>query len=133
MNTRIYGWLVGFYPADLRRDFGEEMVLVFAEELRDAGFARAARVWRRALVEFFQLALPGWAAHPALRVPAIMLAFCALSMGIDLLTLCTSGVRARFYFVGMIPTFAMVAIPMAVMWACRGRAVIKLHLDGRGR
>jgi hypothetical protein len=133
MSARIYGWLVAFYPEDLRRDFGEEMVLVFAEELRDAGLAGAVRVWRRALVEFVRLALPNCVANPALRVPAIMLAFCAFSVGIDLLLLYAKGARARFTFVALLPTLASAVIPLAVMWACRSRPLTKLHLTGEDR
>jgi hypothetical protein len=133
MSPRIYGWLVAFYPEDLRRDFGEEMVLVFAEELRDAGLPGALRVWRRALAEFVRLAPPGWAANPAVRVPAIMLAFCAFSIGVDLVLLHTRGARARFTFVALLPTFASVIIPLAVMWACRTRPLTKLHLTREDR
>ena len=59
LNSRIYGRLVELYPEDLRREYGDEMIFVFAEELRDANFARALRVWRNALSEFLRLALPG--------------------------------------------------------------------------
>jgi hypothetical protein len=133
MSARIYGWLVDFYPEDLRRDFGEEMVLVFEEELRDAGLAGAVRVWRRALVEFVRLALPNCVANPVLRVPAIMLAFCAFSMGTDLVLLYAKGARARFTFVALLPTLTSVIIPLAVMWACRSRPLTKLHLTDTER
>jgi hypothetical protein len=133
MSARIYGWLVAFYPEDLRRDFGEEMVLVFAEELRDAGLAGTVRVWRRALVEFFRLAPPGWAANPAVRVPAIMLAFTVFSIGVDLTLLYARGERARFHFVALLPLLATLTVPLVVMWSCRGRALTRLRLTGEDR
>jgi hypothetical protein len=133
MSARIYAWLVAFYPEDLRRDFGEEMVLVFAEELRDAGLARKLRVWRRALAEFFRLAPPGWAANPAVRVPAIMLAFCVFSIGVDLTLLYSKGMRARFTFVALLPTLASVVVPLVVICSCRDRALTRLHLTGEDR
>jgi len=133
MSPRIYSWLVAFYPENLRRDFGEEMVQVFAEELRDPGLKGALRVWRRALAEFFRLAPPGWAANPAVRVPAIMLAFCAFSIGVDLVLLFAKGPRARFLFVALLPTLATVIVPLTTMWSCRGRALLRLHLTGEDR
>ena len=85
MNTRIYGWMLSLYPEELRREFGEEMALVFADELRDADLAGRIRVWRRALREFFSIALPNCASRPAARVPAIGFAFAFASLGSELL------------------------------------------------
>jgi hypothetical protein len=133
MNTQIYGWLVGFYPADLRRDFGEEMVLVFAEELRDADAMGKARVWRRALGEFLRLAPSNWAAHPALRVPAISLAFAILSLATEGAMHYIAGEQARYVFASLLPTSAPVVIPLTVMWACRNRGMTALNLADKDR
>jgi len=137
LSSRIYDRLLVFYPEDLRRDYGAEMALVFAEDLaasrREAGLRGAFRVWRRALVEFFRLAPPHWAANPAVRVPAIMLAFSAFSRGIDLALLFARGAQARLHFVALIPMLSTLAVPMAVMWSCRDRALTELHLTAGER
>ncbi len=88
LRSRLYGRLLVLYPEDLRRDYGVEMALAFAEDLdtarRDAGLRGVIRVWRCALVEFMRFALPGCASSPAFRVPAISVAFSVGIMGISL-------------------------------------------------
>ena len=54
MNARIYSLLLHLYPADLREDFGPEMMQVFLDDIRDSGVARA---WWRSLKELCQIAL----------------------------------------------------------------------------
>ena len=49
LGCRIYGALLLFYPASLRRQFEEEMVEVFIDQLQDAcrkdGWAGGLEVW----------------------------------------------------------------------------------------
>lgn len=134
LSSRLYGRLLVLYPEDLRRDYGSEMALAFAEDLdaarRDAGIRGVTRVWRCALVEFLRFALPGCASSPAVRVPAISVAFSVLSMGIELLLRSATNAPMRFVAASMLPTFATVLTPMVVIWACRGRGVISLDLSG---
>jgi hypothetical protein len=85
LSSRIYSRLAALYPEDLRREYGDEIVLVFAEELRDGDLSRVIRVWRNALGEFFRFALPDCAARPAIRVPAIGMAFTVVSTSAELL------------------------------------------------
>jgi hypothetical protein len=58
-----YSALLLLYPASLRRHFGEEMVQVFGDEIRDAyhedGWMGVARIWARAGREILLVALPG--------------------------------------------------------------------------
>jgi hypothetical protein len=131
MNTRIYGWMLALYPESLRREFGEEMALVFADELRDADFAGFLRIWRRALSEFFWIALPNCASSPAVRVPVIGFAFAIASLGSELLLHYAARLPMRFSFAATLPTFSTFLIPLVVMWACRGRRVISLDLKER--
>jgi hypothetical protein len=50
MRCRIYAALLRLYPSPLRRQFGEEMVEVFADQMRDAcqrdGWVGGMGVWR---------------------------------------------------------------------------------------
>jgi hypothetical protein len=50
LSSRLYDRLLGLYPEDLRRDFGADMALVFAEDLdtarREAGLRGVIRMWR---------------------------------------------------------------------------------------
>jgi hypothetical protein len=83
MSSRIYAVFLAMYPPELRRDFGEEMADVFAEDLAEArrcgGAIAVIRVWLCAVSEFFRIALPTHAANPAIAVP--LLSF-ALSMAL---------------------------------------------------
>jgi hypothetical protein len=51
--ARIYRWLLGLYPPAFRARYGDEMVQLFSDQLRDARRGRArtgiARVWLRTL------------------------------------------------------------------------------------
>ncbi|HWB87569.1 MAG TPA: hypothetical protein VG675_25730, partial [Bryobacteraceae bacterium] len=68
MNARIYGLLLHLYPAELREDFGPEMMQVFLDDMEDSrrrhGFSGAARVWWHSLKELGQVALPAAARTP---------------------------------------------------------------------
>lgn len=137
LSSRIYGRLLSLYPEELRRDFGEEMALAFADDLamaqHDAGLRGVLRVWRGALWEFFKFALPGQASNPVVRVPAIGLAFSVFSLSAELALHYSIHVPLRFAFAATLPTFATVLTPLAVMWACRGKDVVSLHLSDQPR
>ncbi|HVY92690.1 MAG TPA: hypothetical protein VHA14_08075, partial [Bryobacteraceae bacterium] len=72
----IYSWLLHLYPAELREDFGLEMMQVFLDDMEDGrqrhGFCGAARVWWRSLKEFCQIALPAAARTPKLIFPVFI-------------------------------------------------------------
>jgi hypothetical protein len=125
--------MVALYPEDLRREYGDEMAFVFAEELRDADVAGVIRVWRNALGEFFRFALPECTANPAIRVPAIAIAFSIVSLTAEVTMHWATNSPARFVIVATVSTFVPVMIPVAAMWACRGRALTSLHLTNTER
>jgi len=128
MSTVIYAWLLNFYPEDLRREYGEEMTLIFADELRARGHLR---VWWNTLREFFRFAVPHTLSRPALRVPIIGVAFSILSLSAELVTHLLVHLPTRFAVAATIPSFAPVLLPAVVIWACRGRAVISLGISDR--
>lgn len=76
MNARVYGMLLSFYPADLRRDFGAEMTEVFLEDLehsrRHGGWLGAVRVWWRSVREFCRIASPEMFSRREIAVPFVM-------------------------------------------------------------
>lgn len=131
LSTRIYSCLLLFYPDDLRRTYGEEMALVFADELRHADLAGAVRTWRNALTEFAQLALPDFMSRPALRVPLIGIAFSIFTFSAEFVVDGLAHVPPRFAVAASLPSFAPVLLPCLIIWACRGRAVISLDLKER--
>ena len=49
MSCRVYATVLLLYPSTLRRQFGEEMIEVFAEQLQDAcqrdGWAGGVSIW----------------------------------------------------------------------------------------
>jgi len=49
-SQRVYAVLLMLYPGALRREFGEEMMQVFTDQMRDAwqrnGWVGGAEVWR---------------------------------------------------------------------------------------
>ena len=74
LSCRLYGTLLLLYPANLRFEFGEEMLSVFAEQVRDGckrrGLAGLWRVWYSVAIEIFELAIPLRADLTRLKVPA---------------------------------------------------------------
>jgi hypothetical protein len=122
-NSRVYAGLLAFYPEDLRRDHGDEMALVFADDLSAArfedGLRGAIRVWLATAVEFLRLALPCWICTPAVRVPAISVVLFA-SMMLSMLP----GASPRFSFVQIALTLPLLSAPFVALvsfWVCRRR------------
>ena len=77
-SARIYEKLLFLYPQDLRREFGAEMALAFADDLEsawgDARLAGVAQIWWYALRELLTVALPGQTSNPCILVPALSFA-----------------------------------------------------------
>ncbi len=73
-SSRIYSRLLFFYPEDLRRDFGEEMVYAFSSDLAEAWSEDRAMgamwVWLCTLTELIRVGLPGQWENPRVAVPA---------------------------------------------------------------
>lgn len=52
MSDRLFRWILRLYPADFRAAYGESMLQLFRDQLRDApGWAGRARIWLRLLSE----------------------------------------------------------------------------------
>jgi hypothetical protein len=89
LNTRLYANLLPLYPPDLRRDFGAEMIGVFAEDLADAwqdrGVRGVLRLWCSAALELAHIALPGLLQIPAIAVPLLSFLFSAAMIGAELM------------------------------------------------
>jgi hypothetical protein len=81
MNAWLYQKLLLLYPQDLRRDFGAEMTLAFAEDIKSMG---NLRVWWCALRELLTVALPGQRSNPSVIVPALSFCLCALTQSAEL-------------------------------------------------
>jgi hypothetical protein len=137
LSSRIYSRLLVLYPEDLRRSYGADMLLVFAEDLdaarRKAGTRGAVRVWRCALGELLRLGLPGCASSPAVRVAAISCAlFIAMMGGVMTLALRHAPDAPTFFhaarFALLLPLFSTPLISLVSVWACRGGDVISLDL-----
>jgi hypothetical protein len=75
MNAWLYQKLLLLYPQDLRRDFGAEMTLAFAEDIKNMG---SLRVWWCAIRELLTVALPGQRSNRSVVVPALSFALCAV-------------------------------------------------------
>jgi hypothetical protein len=62
ISCRIYDVMVGIYPADFRHAYGEEMKLIFRDQLQAACDSRdrieLLRVWLCVLKELFTVGLP---------------------------------------------------------------------------
>lgn len=140
LSSRIYGRLLVLYPDDLRRDYGADMALVFAEDLdmarQEAGMRGVIRVWRCALGELLRFALPGCASHPAVMVPAIWFAFsfAIMSFEIAMEMRHTPVVMTPFHAVCaalLLPALTTPLFSLVTIWACRSGTVISLGLSNR--
>lgn len=69
-SLAAYGILLRFYPAELRREFGAEMLEMFAHDLAAAGgFKSALQIWCVTLRETFDILVPQWWDTPEVAVP----------------------------------------------------------------
>jgi hypothetical protein len=87
-STRLYERLLLLYPEDLRREFGAEMVLAFADDIEaawgDARVAGVLQIWWYALCEIVTVALPGQRSNPCLLVPALSFLLVASTQSAEL-------------------------------------------------
>lgn len=62
LSRHTYALLLLLYPREIRHEFGQEMLAVFADDLRDSWrtgqILGVANAWRIALVELVTVALP---------------------------------------------------------------------------
>lgn len=139
LSSRIYGRLLVLYPEDLRRGYAAEMALVFAEDLetarREEGIRGVIRVWRCALGEFLRFALPSHASSPAIRVPAVWFALSTVIMSAEVAMAQhhSPAIASPFHAILaalLLPALSTPLMSLAVMWGCRGDAVISLNLSG---
>jgi len=88
----FYQRLLVLYPQELRREFGNEMTLAFADDLEsawgDARWAGVMQIWWYALRELLTVALPGQRSNPYVLSPA--LAFLA-----------TASTESAFFWIGL--------------------------------
>ncbi len=79
VSRKIYETSLGLYPDDLRKEFGDEMVEVFEEQVTDAyterGLPGLLRVWFCAAREFVSIALTGQIAERMVPILAVGTAF----------------------------------------------------------
>ena len=87
-SSAIYRRLLIFYPPELHSRFGDEMVLVFSEQTREAwqvaGVAGLGRVWVYATWELATVALPQRVLVPAVIGRAVAIV-CASALFLGLL------------------------------------------------
>jgi hypothetical protein len=80
LSLALYRRLLISYPADLRRDFGSDMLEAFADDLWTArGIGGVLRVWRTTLREVIAIAIPAWLEIPTVAVPLLSAAIVAAS------------------------------------------------------
>ncbi len=75
MNVWLYRKLLLLYSQDLRREFGAEMTLAFAEDIKNMG---NLRVWCCAMRELLTVALPGQRSNRTVLVPVFSFVLTAL-------------------------------------------------------
>lgn len=125
-SSRVYSKLLRLYPEDLRRDFGTEMALVFAEDLAEAWSERGVRgaigVWRRALGEIVPVALLSRASEAEIAVPALSFALSVITHGAQLMLALeqVSRLEVAILNIVMLPSIAAAAISMVAIRAGRG-------------
>lgn len=89
LSSWIYGKLLFLHPEALRRDFGQEMAFVFAQDLagawRDRRVAGVIRIWLCALGEVVRIGLPGQRTNPDIVVPAVAFVLNAAALSAELI------------------------------------------------
>jgi hypothetical protein len=86
LSSYVYSGILVLYAADLRRDFGDEMTDVFAQELAEMWHSRrlfgALNVWRRALWEVMSIAVPTQIVNSAVIAPTISFFWVLRALGV---------------------------------------------------
>ncbi len=78
----VYRLLLWLYPADLRREYGDEMTAVFTELLSTETTTRGrAALTCRAVSEVFTIALPGHLASEAVIAAGLSLVITSTVLG----------------------------------------------------
>jgi hypothetical protein len=129
----LYRKLLCAYPADLRRDFGDEMALIFAADLEGRG---VGATWRCALTELATIALPGQKSNPLILVPALAFAFAAASLTVELgcavyfaSPMGAAKLLEQFRLVVFLPSTLNAVVALVVTRFYASRAVTTLQLD----
>jgi hypothetical protein len=134
VSSHIYGRLIELYPADLYREFGAEMALVFADDLEaarsEAGLWGVLRVWRCALGEFLRIVPAG---HPALRVSAVWFALSVAILGVEEVMWLGHELPGLTPFHAILAALTLPALlspgfSLAAIWICHGDEVIAMDL-----
>ncbi len=142
LSARIYGRLLALYPEKLRRDFGSDMALVFADDLdaarREEGLSGVIRVWRCALGEVFRYALPEQASSAPARIAAVWLAQSIAILAFEFYLMLTRPLDAPTMFHAifgalLLPANFMPLLAFASFWVCRDNRMVSLDLEQKDR
>ncbi len=140
LSSRIYDKLLFLYPEDLRRDFGDEIALAFADDMEAAWRQRRVLgiiyVWCCAIREVLTVALPGQASNPSVLVPAIAFGLAAFIQGGELCVALHVAARVeRMQLIDairlavLLPSFANAFVAFVVTRVYARHSITTLHLD----
>jgi len=135
----IYEKLLLLYPEDLRRDFGGEMALAFADDLeeawREARIAGALQVWWWTLRELLTVALPGQRSNPCVLVPALSFVLAAFTQSAELWIGTHQAHHVEYLplvdsiFVVVLPSFANACVAFVVTRVYANLSITVLRLN----
>jgi hypothetical protein len=125
----LYEKLLLLYPADLRREFGSEMTLIFAEDLQsawgDARIAGVLQIWWYALRELVTVALPAQRSNPCVLVPALAFAFVVMGQGAGLCFLLSQVTRLETSL--LFDAIRLVVLLPSLLTACVAFIVTRVY------
>jgi hypothetical protein len=133
MNAWLYRKLLLLYPQDLRRQFGAEMMLAFAEDIKSMGHLR---VWWCVVRELLTVALPGQVSNRFVLVPALSFVVVASTQSAELclaihqaarvnVATLSDGIRLAVLW----PSVASGFVGFVVTRLYARSSIIALHLD----
>jgi hypothetical protein len=136
----IYEKLLLLYPEDLRRDFGGEMALAFADDIEAAwGHGRVTGVilvWWCAVRELLTVALPGQSSNRCVLVPALSFALVASVQCAELWAALHQAARVDTYLLAdsirlivLLPSVASGFVGFVVTRVYARCSIIALRLD----
>jgi hypothetical protein len=139
-SSWLYEKLLLLYPADLRREFGSEMALLFAEDIEsawgDARMAGVLQIWWYALRELVTVALPAQRSNPCVLVPVLAFVFVAAGQSAELCLVLhqVARVQASLLFdairlVVLLPSLLTACVSFVVTRVYAGSSIAALQLD----
>jgi hypothetical protein len=140
ISSWTYQKLIYLYHQDLRREFGDEMLLAFVDDLeeswREAGVAGVLRIWWWTIRELLTVAVPSQRSNPCVVVPLLSFLLAALVQAAELCVALHNVARvdsavllSAIQLTVLLPSFLNALVALVVTRVLANYSIIALQLE----